>query len=207
MVKFKRLTGVKGEVFEQMPEVLHASKAGLRKHSFGGAPAKLSKADKLPLLLMYCREYRTQFHIGVTYGLSESRVCEIIKGAESILTGDSRFHLPGRKVLLKEETRFDTVLIAVTESPVERPEKKQRLNYWGRKKRHGQKSRTVADKASRKILFTAFDRGRRHDFKLFKNSRVYLKKETKSMVDAGYQGIQKLHGNRVLPKKKSKKNL
>jgi hypothetical protein len=71
---------------------------------------------------MYCREYRTQFHIGVTYGPSESRVCEIIKETESILTGDSRFHLPGRKALLKEENRFDTV-IAVTESPDERPEK------------------------------------------------------------------------------------
>ncbi|MDR2681185.1 MAG: transposase family protein, partial [Tannerella sp.] len=30
---------------------------------------------------MYCREYRTRFHIGVTYCLSESRVCEIIKEA------------------------------------------------------------------------------------------------------------------------------
>jgi hypothetical protein len=72
---------------------------------------------------MYCREYRTQFHIGVTYCLLESRVCEIINEAESILTGDSRFHLPGRKTLLKEENRFDTVLMDVMESPVEHPKK------------------------------------------------------------------------------------
>jgi hypothetical protein len=50
IVKFKRLTGVKGEVFEQMPEVLNASQAGLRKHSFRGAPARLSNADTLLLL-------------------------------------------------------------------------------------------------------------------------------------------------------------
>jgi hypothetical protein len=49
MAKYKRLTGVKREVFEQMPEVLNESKAGLRKHSFGGVPARLSSADKLPL--------------------------------------------------------------------------------------------------------------------------------------------------------------
>ncbi|MDR2691683.1 MAG: hypothetical protein LBB73_05210 [Dysgonamonadaceae bacterium] len=49
-MKFKRLTGVKGEVFEQMPEVLNASQAGLRKHSFRGAPARLSNADTLLLL-------------------------------------------------------------------------------------------------------------------------------------------------------------
>ncbi|MDR2679958.1 MAG: transposase family protein [Tannerella sp.] len=89
IAKFKRLTGVKRDVLEQMLEVLNESKAGLRKHPFRGVPAKLSNADKLLLLLMYCREYRTQFHIGVTYGLSESRVCEIIKEVESILTSDS----------------------------------------------------------------------------------------------------------------------
>jgi hypothetical protein len=50
MTKFKCLTGVQREVFEQMPEVLNASQAGLRKHPFGGAPAGLSSADKLPLL-------------------------------------------------------------------------------------------------------------------------------------------------------------
>ncbi len=82
--QFKRLTGVKREVFEQM---LSPSR---------GTPAKLSQADKLLLLLMYYREYRTQFHIGVTYGISESRVCEIIKETESILIKDSRFHLPGK---------------------------------------------------------------------------------------------------------------
>ena len=121
--QFKRLTGVKREVFEQMLEVLTTAKSSSRKHPTRGTPAKLSNADKLLLLLMYYREYRTQFHIGVTYGISESRVCEIIKETESILIKDSRFHLPGKKSLLKEENHFEAVLIDVTESPVERPKK------------------------------------------------------------------------------------
>jgi hypothetical protein len=65
-------------------EVLDESKAKLRKHPSRGTPAKLSNADKLLLLLMYCQEYGTQFHTGVTYGISESRVCEIIKETISI---------------------------------------------------------------------------------------------------------------------------
>lgn len=121
--QFKRLTGVKREVFEQMLSVLEEFKSCSRKHPSRGTPAKLSHADKLLLLLMYYREYRTQFHIGVTYGISESRVCEIIKETESILIKDSRFHLPGKKSLLKEEAQFEVVLIDVTESPVERPKK------------------------------------------------------------------------------------
>jgi hypothetical protein len=120
---FKRLTGVKREVYEQMLAVLNEVKAGSRKHPGRGTPAKLCNADKLLLLLMYYREYRTQFHIGVTYGISESRVCEIIRETESILIQDSRFHLPGKKALLKEEKQFEIVLIDVTETPVERPKK------------------------------------------------------------------------------------
>ncbi len=79
------------------------------------------------------------------------------------------------------------------------------MNYSGKKKRHTQKTQIVADKTSRKILCTAFDKGRRHDFKLFKDSKVYLKQESKCLVDTGYQGIQKLHGNSEHPKKKTKK--
>jgi hypothetical protein len=72
---------------------------------------------------MYYREYRTQFHIGVTYGILESRVCEIIKETERILIKDSRFLLSCKKSLLKEENYIEVVLIDVPESPVERPKK------------------------------------------------------------------------------------
>ncbi len=79
------------------------------------------------------------------------------------------------------------------------------MSYSGKKKRHTQKTQIVADKASKRILCTAFDKGRRHDFNLFKQSNVYLKKESKCLVDTGYQGIQKIHSNSELPKKKNKK--
>ncbi len=42
---------------------------GLR--DFGRLP-KLSRADQLLMPLMYWREYRTEFHIGLAYGASES---------------------------------------------------------------------------------------------------------------------------------------
>ena len=67
--RFKRLTGVKKEVFEQMLDAISTYKQSNRKHASRGTPPKLSHADKLLLMLMYYREYRTQFHIGVTYGI------------------------------------------------------------------------------------------------------------------------------------------
>lgn len=121
--QFKRLTGVKKAVFSQMLACIIGYKQGMRKHISRGRPAKLSFADKLLLMLMYYREYRTQFHIGVTYGISESSVCEIIKEMESILIKDKKFHLPGKKALVKADSTFEVVLVDVTESPVERPKK------------------------------------------------------------------------------------
>lgn len=120
---FKRLTGVKKDVFSQMHDCINKYKHAKRKHPTRGKPPKLSNADKLLLLLMYYREYRSQFHIGMTYGISESRVCEIIGEMERILIADKRFHLPGKKTLLKEENQYEVVLVDVTESPVERPKK------------------------------------------------------------------------------------
>lgn len=120
---FKRLTGVKKEVFTQMLSCVDSYKSGHRKHPTRGKPPKIRNADKLLLTLMYYREYRSQFHIGTTYGISESRVCEIIREIEDILIRDKRFHLPGKKELLREGNTFEVVLIDVTESPVERPKK------------------------------------------------------------------------------------
>jgi hypothetical protein len=40
---------------------------------------------------------------------------------------------------------------------------------------------------------------------VFKESNVKLHPDTKAQTDTGYQGIQRLHANTELPKKKSKK--
>ena len=115
--KFKRLTGVSKETFALMIEVL---RAGLRAF---GRPPQLCLEDRLLMVLMYWREYRTQEHIGVTYGLSDATVCRTIKQFEAILIQDARFHLPGRKALRESDTLFEVVLIDATECPCQRPKK------------------------------------------------------------------------------------
>ena len=64
----------------------------------------------------------------------------------------------------------------------------------------------MAEKNTRKIICTAFGKGRKHDFRLFKESKTYLHPNTKCSVDTGYQGIAKIHSNIDIPKKRSKKN-
>ena len=72
---------------------------------------------------MYWREYRTQFHIAVSYGVSEATVCRIIQKVENVLIKSKQFHLPGKQVLQASDLEIEVVLIDVTEQPIERPQK------------------------------------------------------------------------------------
>jgi len=114
---FKRLTGVQHETFEQKLAVIEK---GLRDF---GRPPKLSRADQLLMILMYWREYRTEFHIAQSYGVSEATVCRTIRKVEDALVRSKEFRLPGKKALQNSDTVFEVILVDVSEQPVERPKK------------------------------------------------------------------------------------
>ncbi len=63
----------------------------------------------------------------------------------------------------------------------------------------------VVDKKTEKVICTNFANGKKHDFRLLKESNVRLLEETVAMVDTGYQGLQKIHANTEKPQKSSKK--
>ncbi len=62
----------------------------------------------------------------------------------------------------------------------------------------------VVNQSTGEIICTAHGKGREHDFRIFKNSKVHLRAEIKILGDKGYQGIQKLHPNSQTPKKKTR---
>jgi hypothetical protein len=55
------------------------------------------------------------------------------------------------------------------------------------------------------VICTAFSNGKKHDFKLFKESKVRWTDKRCGVTDSGYTGIKKLQSNSRLPKKSSKK--
>ena len=57
---------------------------------------------------------------------------------------------------------------------------------------------------TKEIISLAFEKGKVHDFQLFKSSKIHLKPGAQLTADSGYQGLTKLHTNSVLPKKSSK---
>ena len=60
----------------------------------------------------------------------------------------------------------------------------------------------MIERKTRQVICTAHGRGREHDFKLFKRSRISLAAASECLGDRGYQGLQKLHPKSQTPKKK-----
>ena len=94
---------------------------------------KLSLEDQLLMTLQYWREYRTYFHIGLSWGVAASVVYRTVQRTENILIKSKAFHVPGKKKLRDEGTQFAVILVDVGESPVERPQKNNGDITAGRK--------------------------------------------------------------------------
>ena len=60
-------------------------------------------------------------------------------------------------------------------------------------------------KRTKRIVCTAYDKGKTHDFRVFTKSKLPLNKKIKVKADSGYQGVQQVHSNSEAPKKNSKK--
>lgn len=119
---FRRLVGVRKETFALMMQIL--KQARRKQKPRGGPPHTLGIADRLLMCLEYLREYRTYFHVGQSYGLSESASYRNCRWVEDTLIKSRKFSLPGRKELRKSDHKFEVILIDASESPIERPKKK-----------------------------------------------------------------------------------
>ncbi|SPR09696.1 IS5 family transposase ISOt6 [Orientia tsutsugamushi] len=130
--KFRRLIGVRKGTFSKMVDILR--KADGLKKSKGGRKNKLNLEEQLLMVLEYLREYRTYFHIGQNYVVSESSAYKAVKWVEDTLVKHPNFALPGRKALMKSDANYEVVLIDATESPIERPKKNKNSIIQERRK-------------------------------------------------------------------------
>ncbi len=118
--EFKRLCGVSRETFNDMVEVLrpHLERQGQR-----GGQNKLRVEDQLLVALEYWREYRSQFHIGTSWGLHETTVGRIIRKVEDILVKCGKFRLPSQRQLYQPGWQWKVLVVDVGEMEIERPQK------------------------------------------------------------------------------------
>jgi hypothetical protein len=120
---FKRLCGVTPETFEQMVKVMAAEKVLAKK---SGRPSKLSIEDQVLMALEYWREYRTHFHMGISWGLDETNVLRNVRKVEDILIKSGLFRVNGKKEALSLDSEELVLVIDVAEHEAERPKKSRK---------------------------------------------------------------------------------
>jgi len=198
---FKRRFGVHLATFNAMVKTLQPVWRSTPKP---GVKPKLGLAERVLIALEYWREYRTYFHIGSSWGVSESTACRIVHWVEEQLMRSGCFRLPGKKQLVKGSGYPEVTVMDVTETPIERPQRKQQEYYSGKKKQHTLKCQVIIEQRTGAVICLFFGKGSQHDFKLFQASGIHFHSKTISLQDKGYQGIQKLHAHSRIPVKKPK---
>jgi hypothetical protein len=166
----------------------------------GKQTSRLTVEDKLLLTLTYVRHYPTFQQLGSQFGISESYAHKLYERYRGYLVQIRR--LPGHRALLNPE--LTAILIDVTEQPIERPRRRQRIYYSGKKRRHTIKAQLVVCLFTLQILSVVCGPGQIHDFALLKHAHLRIAARIDKYADAGYQGLSKWYRNSLTPIKKPK---
>jgi len=131
---FKRVLGVKHSTYDEMVnEYKKAEEERKKGHKIGGRKPKLCEEDRVLFMLEYYREYRTLYHMGLEYGISEGQASKVVRDVESVLIKSGKFSLPSKRVLYEADSPIEFVLIDATESPIQRPKKSKSDTIQGKR--------------------------------------------------------------------------
>ena len=200
---FSRLTGIKLEEFLEIVEKVRPLwEKFQRKKKVSGRYSKIKTLeDEVLMLLIYYRFYVTLQFLGLLFDLDESNVCRHIKRIEPMLA--TVIKIKKNRELIQND--LETILIDATEVQIQRPKKKQREFYSGKKKKHTIKFEIQTDPGGKILNISKAYSGKTHDFKIRKTSE-HIPKEVVALADSGYQGLQDLHSKTVLPYKRQKQS-
>jgi len=136
--KFKRETGLSlpdfNELVDKVTAYIDVKKRNYPLSNRGKQDSKLSPEDHVLLTLYYLRHYPTFSNLADVFDISESYCCKIYHHYARLLIQVEK--VDNRKNLL--EDRPETIIIDVSEQPIERPVKRQRDYYSGKKKTYNQ---------------------------------------------------------------------
>jgi hypothetical protein len=212
---FRNLTGITIAVFDQLLDDLRPAFTADRRRRLdrpdrhrafgGGDDFDLPPDDQFLLTLFWLRHYPTQEVLGYLFGVSDSTAKRAIDRCLPLLEAAGRDTMrlpdPGRgrrkdlSTLLKD-TPDVAVIIDTFEQPVQRPQKRQKRFYSGKKKRHTLKSQVAVDEETGAIVDVADSvPGPTADIKVLKKSKLLkrLPQGVGGLGDLAYVGIADLH--------------
>ena len=166
-----------------------------------GRPFKLKVRERFLMLLVYYRLYITFTLSGFLFDLDQSNICRDISFIEPLI----KLCIPLPKKLYKRTKRrlrtIDEVeeyfpgfkaFIDSSEQEIPRPKNKRRRKsyYSGKKKKHTVKTQYMVNSEGTILYKTAHERGRKHDYEVFKNRHPITPPQVENVLDLGYLGVQ-----------------
>ena len=94
--------------------------------------------DQLLIALEYWREYRSQFHIGISWGVYETTVGRMVSQVEDWLIQRGKFRLPSKRQRYQPGWEWQGMMADVSEMEIERPQKTETLLQWQAEMLHTQ---------------------------------------------------------------------
>jgi DDE superfamily endonuclease/Helix-turn-helix of DDE superfamily endonuclease len=212
---FRTLTGITVAVFDHLLDDLRPAFATDRRRRLvrpdrqrafgGGDDFDLEPDDQFLLTIFWLRHYPTQEVLGYLFGVSDSTAKRAVDRCLPLLEAAGRDTMrlpdPGRgrrknlSALLKD-TPDVAVIIDTFEQPVQRPRRRQKRFYSGKKKRHTLKSQVAVDEETGQVVDVADSvPGPTADIKLLRKSKLLkrLPEGVGGLGDLAYVGIADLH--------------
>jgi hypothetical protein len=208
---FRSLTGLSVAAFDQMLPGLLAAFAADRRRRLdrpgraraygGGDDFDLGVADQFLLTVAWLRHYPTQECLGYLFGVSDSTALRAVRRCLPVLEAagrDSR-RLPdpgkaNRRDLpaLLKGTPGLAVLVDTFEQRTQRPRRRQRAYYSGKKKAHTLKSQVAVDEGGRVVDVGESRPGRWADLRVLKRSGLVgklVRAKVGALGDLAYVGL------------------
>jgi len=201
---------------ENLKTYRYTSRPKRKRKPGAGQKGKLPTApEKLVFALMYLKIYPTYDVLGFMADLPRSKAFRWVHLLLPVLetTLGRTLSLPKRKLRSIEEVfeafpEIKEVFIDGTERRVEKPKTIKRRNklYSGKKKATTRKTVIVATKKKRILAMTPTKSGRRHDKRLWDKyyNTAHVPPDVAIIVDTGFQGMQHLHDQTLIPTKATK---
>jgi DDE superfamily endonuclease/Helix-turn-helix of DDE superfamily endonuclease len=217
---FRAMTGLTVAAFDQLLPELRAAFAAARRHRLsrpnrrravgGGDDFDLGVDDQVLLAIVWLRHYPTQECLGYLFGVSDSTAKRAVDRCLPLLEQSGRDTMrlpdPGRGhrrdlPALLRETPALAVIVDTFEQRTQRPTRRQRAYYSGKKKAHTLKSQVAVDEEGRVVDVGPSRPGCWADLKVFRRSGLVgklIRAKVGALGDLGYVGIgglsPRLHG-------------
>lgn len=224
---FKSFTGLSVQQFDDVFKIIESKypkheikrlSSPKRERDVGaGRRFKLVVKDRVIMVLVYYRLYITYTLMEYLFGLDQSNICRDINKIEGLIRKclpiPQKLYNVAKRLKTKEEIEqyFPGFLAFVdcTEQPIPRPKSRlrRRLYYSGKRKKHTVKNLYTANQKGMIIYKSKHrQRGRKHDYKVYKDNHPELPEDVMSMFDLGFLGVEKDYPQQrsLLPFKKEK---